>query len=527
MKPRIKTLTPWLLLAPLLLFLSYGPANSAISTGTGGAAITGAASTIATADLTASRVLVSNSSGKVAVSTVTSTTLGYLDIGGSLTTLLAGKAASSHTHDVSDISGILGSATGGTGNGFTKFTGPTTSEKIFTLPNASATILTDNALVTSAQGGTGNGFTKFTGPTTSEKTFTLPNASATILTDNAVVTVAQGGTGSTSLTAHYVPVGNGTSAVTMVSPSTAGYVLTSNGTGSDPSFQAASGNVDPGQTQFRLSVSTGVPVVTSTVTNATSIFAVPYKGNRISLYSGSAWLSYSTAEMSLSLTGFTASKNYDIFCYANGSTPTLEGLVWTNDTTRATALTTQDGVLVKTGATTRKYLGTIRIDSTGGQVDYQFGSVAANGGAGDFGVWNYYNRVLVSSFSGDSTDSWTYATNTWRAGNNSSTFRHSFVVGWQEDAVKTTNTQVGTMSSPAVTSWSGIGVDSTTSPSGIFVVSNNTDAVPAIANYSASIIPGYHYVAGLEKATGATATFYGDNGAGNAFQTGLQFEFWM
>lgn len=53
------------------------------------------------------------------------------------------------------VSGILGSANGGTGNGFTKFTGPTTAEKIFTLPDASATILTTNAAVTAAQGGTG------------------------------------------------------------------------------------------------------------------------------------------------------------------------------------------------------------------------------------------------------------------------------------------------------------------------------------------------------------------------------------
>ena len=45
----------------------------------------------------------------------------------------------------------------------------------------------------------GNGFTAFTGPTTSVKTFTLPNASATILTSNAPVTVAQGGTGLTAL----------------------------------------------------------------------------------------------------------------------------------------------------------------------------------------------------------------------------------------------------------------------------------------------------------------------------------------
>ncbi|MEI6264651.1 MAG: tail fiber domain-containing protein [Sphingobacteriia bacterium] len=54
-----------------------------------------------------------------------------------------------------DVSGIIASNFGGTGNGFTRFTGPTTAEKTFTLPNANATILTDNAAVTIAQGGTG------------------------------------------------------------------------------------------------------------------------------------------------------------------------------------------------------------------------------------------------------------------------------------------------------------------------------------------------------------------------------------
>src|SRR5204862_333212 len=49
------------------------------------------------------------------------------------------------------------------------------------------------------------------------KTFTLPNTSATILTDAATVTVAQGGTGATTLTG--IAKGNGTSAFT---PATAG-----------------------------------------------------------------------------------------------------------------------------------------------------------------------------------------------------------------------------------------------------------------------------------------------------------------
>ena len=52
----------------------------------------------------------------------------------------------------------------------------------------------------------------------------------------ADLSVANGGTGTSSLTDHYVLLGSGTSAVTALSPSTSGYVLKSNGTGSDPSF---------------------------------------------------------------------------------------------------------------------------------------------------------------------------------------------------------------------------------------------------------------------------------------------------
>lgn len=54
-------------------------------------------------------------------------------------------------------------------------------------------------VIASTFGGTGNGFAKFSGPTTSEKTFTLPDATCTILTSNAVVTYSQGGTGLSAL----------------------------------------------------------------------------------------------------------------------------------------------------------------------------------------------------------------------------------------------------------------------------------------------------------------------------------------
>ena len=43
----------------------------------------------------------------------------------------------------------------------------------------------NGSMITSAFGGTGNGFTKFSGPTTSEKTFTLPDANATLARTDA------------------------------------------------------------------------------------------------------------------------------------------------------------------------------------------------------------------------------------------------------------------------------------------------------------------------------------------------------
>lgn len=89
-------------------------------------------------------------------------------------------------------------------------------------------------VIASTYGGTGNGFAKLSGPTTSEKTFTLPDASATILTDNAAVTVAQGGTGQNSYTNGQLLIGN-TSGNTLAKATltgTANQITVTNGAGS-------------------------------------------------------------------------------------------------------------------------------------------------------------------------------------------------------------------------------------------------------------------------------------------------------
>lgn len=88
-------------------------------------------------------------------------------------------------------------------------------------------------IIASTFGGTGNGFAKFSGPTTSEKTFSLPDASATILTNNTAVTVAQGGTGQSSYTNGQLLIGNttGNTLAKATLTGTANQVIVTNGTG--------------------------------------------------------------------------------------------------------------------------------------------------------------------------------------------------------------------------------------------------------------------------------------------------------
>lgn len=90
------------------------------------------------------------------------------------------------------------------------------------------------SILLGTNGGTSNGFFSVTGPTTSLKTFTFPNASANVLTDNAAVTVAQGGTGVATLPVHGVLLGEGTAAVSNVAAMAADTLLQGKGTTADP-----------------------------------------------------------------------------------------------------------------------------------------------------------------------------------------------------------------------------------------------------------------------------------------------------
>jgi hypothetical protein len=191
----------------------------------------------------------------------------------------------------------------------------------------------------------------------------------------------------------------------------------------------------------RLTLTTATPVTTADVTGVATLYFTPYKGSKVGLYDGSsAWTVYDFTELSLDISGYTASKPYDIWVYDNSGTPTLDSTVWTDATTRATALTTQDGVYVKTGATTRRYLGTIYINSSGGQTDDALLTRF---------VWNYYNRKLRPLIVKEAT-SHSYTTASYRSWNNNAAVRLQFVRGVSEDAVQINN--IGAMEGATIVS---------------------------------------------------------------------------
>jgi len=123
------------------------------------------------------------------------------------TTLATPRAIYGNNFDGSAaLTQIIASTYGGTGNGFTKFTGPTTAERVFTLPDATATILTSNAAVTIAQGGTGQvtaqaAIDALTAVTAATNEHVLTKDTAT---GNAIWKASAGGTGISLATARAV-----------------------------------------------------------------------------------------------------------------------------------------------------------------------------------------------------------------------------------------------------------------------------------------------------------------------------------
>jgi hypothetical protein len=170
------------------------------------------------------KVYVVRNAGSFAITMYNSTVLGNTTAAGTGLTVAAGTTVNMFTDGVNFYATALPTgATTGTGSVVYSVSPALTGTP--TAPTANAgtntTQIATTAFVQNVAGGLG--------------TMSTQNASAVSITGGSItgitdLAVADGGTGSSNLTANAVLIGNGTSAITSVSPGTSGNVLTSNGT---------------------------------------------------------------------------------------------------------------------------------------------------------------------------------------------------------------------------------------------------------------------------------------------------------
>ncbi len=259
---------------------------------------------------------------------------------------------------------------------------------------------------------------------------------------------------------------------------------------------------------FRLTLTSALPVTTADVVGASTIYACPYKGSQIALWTTPGWSVYASAQFSIALSGLTSGRPYDVFCFLSAGVPTLELLAWTSDTARATALAYQDGVLVKSGDATRRYMGTF----------YTTAATTTEDSEGSRYLWNYYHRVARALKKSGANASWTYAIAVWRQAQGSVANQVNWVHGVSEDDIQLQVLTAANGSTGAFVNFKvGIGVDSTTAPSfdASLASTINTGWFQAKSGSDIAVAAGRHFAAWLEIADSAVSVTFTGAGAGS------------
>ena len=223
-------------------------------------------------------------------------------------------------------------------------------------------------------GGTNNGFTAFSGPATTTKTFTLPNASATILTDQAVVTVAQGGTGRNTSTTAYGLIAAGTTATGAHQTLAAGattQILVGGGASALPVWTTATGTGAPVRATSPALVTPSLGVATATSINGATITSGSLNGSVTGTNTGDQTITL-TGDITGSGTGSFATTiangAVDIAMLSATGTPSASTYLrgdntWATVSGSGDALTTNP--LSQFAATTSSQLAGVISDETG------------------------------------------------------------------------------------------------------------------------------------------------------------------
>jgi hypothetical protein len=295
-------------------------------------------------------------------------------------------------------------------------------------------------------------------------------------------------------------------------------------------------------TGSRLTPSTGVPIITSDITAATTVFFTAWIGNQTLIYDGTNFIPTSHGELSQTLADATkspaaaaASSAYDMFVWSDGGIiRCTRGPVWTSTTVRGagagtTELIQVNGIFVNRFAITNgpaankgTYVGSI-LTNASTQLDMQFNPAGAAGGSNpNLNFWNMYNRrrAMVNNF--DNTNSWTYTLATYRTKNGNVNNRITFFIGMADTFIRAKNTMGAANSTANTTRSVAIGLNSAS------VVASNchipftpatslaSQLMPIYAEWYGVPTLGANFLAPLEQSTAVgTCTWFGDNAGGS------------
>lgn len=200
---------------------------------------------------------------------------------------------------------------------------------------------------------------------------------------------------------------------------------------------------------------------------------------------------------------------FELGASVGNGTYTSGGTWYKIPNTRATALATQNNVLVKSGDATRRFCGTLMTTGTSGQTEDSVNKRFC---------WNCYNRVPRRMVKKITTASWTYNSTGLRPFNNDPDLRVHWVTGVAEDGVI-----LEAASEPQLPADDGpqlyIGINQIRTVNDTDITARPTPisgaALPMFAFTKRLNAAGYKQAAPLEATTGGSGiTYYGSDGVG-------------
>lgn len=297
-------------------------------------------------------------------------------------------------------------------------------------------------------------------------------------------------------------------------------------------------------------ISTTAPIPTSDITAANKIYWTPYRGNGCPIYNGTTFVNVTSGQLNCDLIAGTQVLNgiFDIYKFLSAGSPKIAlSPNWTAGTggsvtagscargsgvggtaltwaiggipTNAAAMTLNDGsgsysILANQGT----YLGSVYINAVAGQ----YNCLLSYGQSRVYGLWNAFNRNLISLKAGDPNANWAAggtSGGTLRSINNNPANSMTVFCGLAEERVDSSFYQIYTAAQTAgvtIGLQTGIGFNSTTAASGVApatsIGSSGSASTLTAENSARFVVPpfvGTNVLTALEGATASGPTSSG------------------